>query len=413
MSATLKRAAALRIFLCFAFGYLLSYALRSINAVIAPALLTELQLSNADLGLLSSAYFVAFGCMQLPLGIWLDRYGPRRTESALLLVAALGALVFASSTTLTGLWIGRALIGIGVSACLMAALKGYRQWFPMEQQGRLASWMLMAGTSGALSASVPVTMLLPHLGWRGIFYGMALLLLLTAAGLFFLLRDAEHGADVAAPVPGAPAAGGYHTIFRTPYFWRIAALGFVNHAMFAALQTLWAGPWLMTVLGASEDQASGMLFAMNLILMLAYLALGWAAPRLVSAGWNIERLITIGTAGMTLAQAAMVVSGGAWAWLLLLALALCVPVTSLVQSGSGLAFPAALAGRANAAYNLTLFLGAFTWQWGFGVLVDAIKAAGVAPAMAFRITMAAMVLTQLCALGFFLFHRAQPDKHAQ
>ncbi|UUZ50745.1 MFS transporter [Massilia sp. B-10] len=151
----------MRVFLCFAFGYLLSYALRSINAVIAPSLLTELDLSNADLGLLSSAYFIAFGCMQLPLGIWLDKFGPRRTESALLLVAACGALVFATSSTLTGLWIGRALIGIGVSACLMAALKGYRLWFPMAQQGQLASWMLVAGTSGALSATVPVTLLLP------------------------------------------------------------------------------------------------------------------------------------------------------------------------------------------------------------------------------------------------------------
>ncbi|SHH30446.1 nitrate/nitrite transporter [Massilia sp. CF038] len=413
MSATLKGAAALRVFSCFAFGYLLSYALRSINAVIAPALVTELHLSNADLGLLSSAYFVAFGCMQLPLGIWLDKYGPRRTEAALLLLAALGALVFASSSTLMGLWIGRALIGIGVSACLMAALKGYRQWFPMEQQGRLASWMLMAGTSGALSASVPVTLLLPHTGWRALFYGMALLLLLTAAGLFFLLRDAEQHADATVPVAANAAAGGYRTIFRAPYFWRIAALGFVNHAMFAALQTLWAGPWLTTVLGASEDQASGMLFAMNLILMLAYLALGWAAPRLVRAGWDMNRLIIIGTAGMALAQAAMVVAGGSAAWLLLLVLALCVPVTSLVQSGSGLAFPAALAGRANAAYNLTLFLGAFTWQWGFGVLVDLIKAGGAAPAMAFRLTMAAMVLLQLAALGYFLFHRVEPDKYAQ
>lgn len=127
MSEPLRGATAARVFLCFASGYLLSYALRAINAVIAPSLTGELGLSNADLGLLSSAYLVSFGCMQLPLGIWLDRYGARRTEAALLLVAALGAAVFASSSSLAGLWIGRALIGIGVSACLMAAFKGYRQ----------------------------------------------------------------------------------------------------------------------------------------------------------------------------------------------------------------------------------------------------------------------------------------------
>jgi sugar phosphate permease len=410
MSATLQGAAAVRVFLCFALGYLLSYALRSINAVIAPALLSELHLSNADLGLLSSAYFVAFGCMQLPLGIWLDKYGPRRTEAALLLCAALGALVFASSTTLVGLWLGRALIGIGVSACLMAALKGYRQWFPLAQQGQLASWMLVAGTAGALSATVPVTLVLPLIGWRGIFYAIAVMLLAASCLIFFLLRDAENSIAPAAPATAASARAGYRNIFSSPYFWRLAVLGFVNHGMFAALQTLWAGPWLTTVLGATQNQASRILFAMNLVLMLAYLALGWAAPRLVKAGWSTHRLIAIGIAGMAMSQGAMLLTSAPLAWLLWLPLALCVPVTSLVQSGAGLAFPAALAGRANSAYNLLLFLGAFTWQWGFGVLVDAIKAGGAGPALAFRMALAATLVLQAAALGWFVFSRAMPDK---
>ena len=412
MSAMLKGGAAARVFLCFAFGYLLSYALRSINAVIAPALLAELHLSNADLGLLSSAYFIAFGCMQLPLGVWLDRYGPRRTEAALLLVAACGALVFAASSTLFGLWVGRALIGIGVSSCLMAALKGYRQWFPMAQQGQLASWMLVAGTSGALSATVPVTLLLPVAGWRGIFAGIAVLLLAASSAIFFLLRSAEQG-SAAEPTAQAAPDGGYRAIFATPYFWRLAVLGFVNHGMFAALQTLWAGPWLMTVFGATQADASRMLFAMNLVLMLGYLALGWAAPRLVRAGWSTHRLIGTGIAGMAIVQGLMLVAHGPSAWLLLLPLALCVPVTSLVQSGAGLAFPAALAGRANAGYNLALFLGAFTWQWGFGVLVDAIKSTGAAPDSAFRLALAATVVLQLIALAWFAFSRAQPEKYAR
>lgn len=412
MSAVLKGGAAARAFLCFAFGYLLSYALRSINAVIAPSLLAELHLNNADLGLLSSAYFITFGCMQLPLGVWLDKYGPRRTEAALLLVAACGALVFAGSSTLAGLWIGRALIGIGVSSCLMAALKGYRQWFPMAQQGQLASWMLVAGTSGALSATLPVTLLLPVAGWRGIFAGIALLLIAASAAIFFLLRGAEQG-HAAPPATATASDGGYRVIFATPYFWRLAVLGFVNHGMFAALQTLWAGPWLMTVFGASQADTSGMLFAMNLVLMLGYLTLGWAAPRLVRAGWSTHRLIGTGIAGMALMQGLMLVAHGPSAWLLLLALALCVPVTSLTQSGAGLAFPASLAGRANAGYNMALFLGAFTWQWGFGVLVDAIKHAGAAPDQAFRLALAATVVLQLLSLSYFALSRAQPGQYTR
>ncbi len=164
----LSGALAARVFLCFASAYLLSYAFRSINAVIAPALTADVGLSNADLGLLSSAYFLTFAALQLPLGIWLDKYGPRKTEAALLLFAAAGAAIFATSTNLAGLWLGRALIGVGVSACLMAAYKAYRQWFAPEQQSQLASLMLVAGTSGALLATVPVSAAMPAFGWRGV-----------------------------------------------------------------------------------------------------------------------------------------------------------------------------------------------------------------------------------------------------
>ena len=414
MNPTLRGPLAARVFLCFALGYLLSYALRSINAVIAPSLLAELGLSNADLGLLSSAYFVAFGCMQLPLGIWLDKYGARRTEAALLLCAALGAVVFATSTSLAGLWLGRALIGIGVSACLMASLKAYRQWFSLEQQPQLASWMLVAGTFGALTATLPVTLALPLIGWRGVFWIVAALLLATSALIFFLLRDVEARyaqAGAQASIAGAND-GGYARIFRNAYFWRMGVLGLVNHGIFFALQTLWAGPWMTTVLGKTQQQTGEILFVFNLVLLLSYLALGWGAPRLVKRGWNVHRLIAIGIFGMVLAQGAMLLTNSPAAWLLWLPLALCVPVTTLVQSHVGMAFPAALAGRANSAYNLQLFIGAFVTQWGFGLLIDALKGHGAGAADAFRITLAVAVALQVGALIFFLFNRALPSEKA-
>ncbi len=410
MGATLSGARAARVFLCFALGYLLSYALRAVNAVIAPALVAEMGLSNADLGLLSSAYFVSFGAMQLPLGVWLDKYGARRTESTLLLCAAVGAAVFATSDSLAGLWLGRALIGIGVSACLMAAFKAYRQWFPPERQSQLASWMLVAGTSGALTATVPVTMALPAIGWRGIFWVVAALLLAVAGAIFFSLREVERQfADSAPKGRAAPDDGGYRRIFGSAYFWRMGVPGLLNHGIFFALQTLWAGPWMMTVLGKSAQETGRILFAFNLVLLLSYLALGWAAPRLVARGWNTHRIIGIGIGGMVLAQTAMLLTRAPAAWLLWLLLAVCVPVTTLVQSHVALAFPAALAGRANSAYNLQLFIGAFATQWGFGVVVDLFKAQGAQAPDAFRATLAIAVLLQAGALAFFTFNRAQPD----
>lgn len=408
MTGTLRGALAARVFLCFALGYLLSYGLRSINAVIAPALMGEMALSNADMGLLSSAYFVAFGSLQLPLGIWLDKYGPRRTESALLVIAAIGAIVFATSTSLAGLWIGRALIGVGVSACLMASFKAYRQWFRPEQQSQLASWMLVAGTAGALAATVPVTMALPAIGWRGIFWVVAVLLLLVSAAIFLSLRGVER--HFAAAASGASAShahdGGYRRIFGSAYFRRMGLLGLFNQGIFVALQTLWAGPWMMTVLGKTQQQTSEILFMLNLVLMTAYLALGWAAPRLVARGVDAHRLIAFGITGMVLAQASMLFTQSEHAWILWLLLAVCVPVTTLVQSHVALSFPAALAGRANSAYNLMLFVGAFATQWGFGVLADALKAGGLTAVDAFRATLAVLVALEAAALVYFVASRA-------
>ena len=122
-----------RVFVPFAMGYFLSYLMRVVNPVIAPDLVRDLGLTAADLGLLTSANFLAFAVAQLPLGILLDRFGPRRTEAVLLLFAALGAFLFSIAGSAPDLIAGRALIGLGTSACLMAAFKAYVMWFSGER----------------------------------------------------------------------------------------------------------------------------------------------------------------------------------------------------------------------------------------------------------------------------------------
>ena len=120
-----------RLFLIMSAGYLMSYGLRSINATIAPELVDEMALSNTQLGSLTSAYFIAFAFMQLPLGVWLDRFGPRRVDSVLMAIAGAGCLVFAAAPVFEWLWIGRALVGVGFAAGLMAPFAMYRTWFAL------------------------------------------------------------------------------------------------------------------------------------------------------------------------------------------------------------------------------------------------------------------------------------------
>lgn len=410
---------ATRVVLVFGLAYFLSYAMRAINAVIAPALSADLQLSNADLGLLSAAYFMGFGMMQLPIGVWLDRHGPRRTESALLLFGAVGAAIFACSHTLLGVWVGRALIGVGVSSCLMAAFKAFRVWYPAERQSQLGSWMLVIGTSGALSATVPVAMLLPLIGWRNIFFGVAGALLLAAWVLFSRLRDVEqamsaaHTKPVSSTTAADPAANtsasdepGYAAIFSDPYFRRMALLGAVHQGGFMALQSLWAGPWMMTVLGMSIEQTSHVLFLFNLSLLIAYLGLSWWAPRYVAYGQRrglpALRVVAIGLSLSVMLQGLMVLLPYPQSWWLWVPFAVVITVTTLGQTHVSLAFPTALVGRANSAFNLTLFVGAFSLQWGIGLLLDWFVALGWRNADAMRMAFACYVLLQVFTLWQFL-----------
>jgi predicted MFS family arabinose efflux permease len=236
-----QRSLMLRLFLPFAAGYFLSYLYRTVNAVLGPVIAGELALPDNALGLLTSTYFLAFGAAQLPLGMLLDRFGPRRVEAGLLMIAALGAAVFALADGLTGLTLGRALIGLGVSACLMASFKAFVQWFPPERQASLTGWIMASGGLGALAAAKPLEIALGFAGWREIVLALAVVTLLVASALWHFVPDK----------PGQPAGAGFaeqlagvRQIFASRHFWRYAPMGFCFTGGFMAVQGLWASRWM-------------------------------------------------------------------------------------------------------------------------------------------------------------------------
>jgi MFS family permease len=215
--------------------------------------------------------------------------------------------------------------------------------------------------------------------------------------------------------PAAPDAaqpsGGYGQIFGDPYFRRVALLGLFNHGSFLALQTLWAGPWMITVLGMDQNAAAEILFAFNLTLMFGYVGLGWWGPRYVanvgSRGWPVVTTVAVGLGCSLLVQGGILVLTAPWAWLLWLLLGLCVTVTTLLQSHVGLSFSVALSGRANSAYNLMVFIGAFFAQWGIGVLIDMFKQEGASPVRAMQGAFAVCLALQAISLIAFIANRAQ------
>jgi len=396
-----RGALAVRLFACFAAGFFMSYGLRAINAVLAPELVAAADLSHAQLGSLSSAYFLTFALMQLPLGVWLDRYGPRRVDAVLMGVAALGCAIMATASSFAGLWIGRALIGAGVSAALMSSLIAFRQWFPPDRQTRLAAWMMTAGVSGVLMATVPVHRALPVLGWRGVFWVAAGVLAAIGVAMWLLLPRG-HERRAGATQTFTASLTGYRAVFASGYFWQMTLAVGVSHGGFVALQSLWVGPWFDRVLGFDGAARADRLFLFNLALMGWFFALGWLAPRVGPGREALARVVVAGTACVVAAELAIAWAGGPSAWWLWMLLGAAATVFTLMQPRVALAFPPHLSGRALTGYNLVIFSWMFVTQWGFGVAVDAFQAAGHAEPQAFRATMAGLAALHAAGLAAFV-----------
>ncbi len=402
----LARNRAIAVFIAFALAYFLSALIRAITATIAPTLVAEFQLRSADLGLLAGGYFLGFAAMQLPLGRWLDRHGPRKVELAFLGAALAGCVAFAMADGFQGLLLARILCGVGVCACLMAPLTGYRRWYAPEHLMRANSWMLMVGAFGMVASTLPVQWLLPAIGWRGIFMLLAALVAISMAVIAWqvpawVMKSPEGSVAVAADT-------GYTEVWRNPYFRALAPLGFFNYGGLVAMQTLWAGPWMTKVAGYTASEAATGLFWLNVAMLVAYWVWGMANPWLARKGYAAEILIRRWTPLTFVLLATLIVATPAYsAWASIIFSLYCVATTvvALAQPAVGMAFRSELAGRALSAYNLVIFAGVFAVQWGIGLLLDAFKSAGMTEMVAYQSAFGVYGLA--CVLSYLVACRAK------
>ncbi len=399
----LPRRTAITVFLAFAFAYFLSALIRAITATLSPVLTQEFTLQARDLGLLAGGYFLGFSATQIPLGNWLDRYGPKRVQVCFLAVAVLGCLAFSAATSFSGLLAARVLCGVGVSACLMAPLTGYRRWFLPATQTRTNAWMLMTGSSGMVASTLPVQWALPLVGWRPLFLTLGVLLILSIAVIVWRVPAWEH--PVASTSVG-PRTSGPAQVWRNPYFQRLAPLGFFCYGGLLAVQTLWAGPWMEKIAGFSPLEAATGLFWINITMLCTFWTWGIAGPWLAYRGLQTDRLITWGLPSSFVVLGVVIVGAeslgdATGAWLALYCMT-CSFVT-LSQPAVGMMFPPELAGRALTTFNLVIFLGVFVIQWGIGLTIDGLMALGWPQALAYRVAFAAFLTC--CVVSFVYFRR--------
>jgi MFS family permease len=387
-----------RVFLPFAGGYYLSYVFRTINAAIADRLASEMSLNATDLGLLTSVYFLSFALVQLPVGAALDRYGPRRVQGTLLLLAAAGAALFAQATTLPGLLLGRALIGLGVAGALMAGLKAIVLWLPKERLALANGAFIALGTAGAVTATEPVELFLASSDWRRLFALLAALTAVTAVAIAVLAPNAR---TVLASHRGA---GGLQTAYRDLRFRRLAPLSASIIGTAWALQGLWAAPWLADVAGLQHDAVVHQLFLMAMALCVGALLIGVAADRLRRFGVTPRALLAVFAVCFVAAELVLV---------LRVPIAPSVPWAVIAATGGATVlsfailadcFAPEIAGRANAALGLFHVSGAFVVQSMIGFIIEMWRrdAGGHYPASAYAAAFGATIVLQAASLIWFL-----------
>ena len=396
-----KRNKSIIIFCVFAFGFFISNLLRSITATLTPVLTSEFDLTAGNLGLLAGGYFLGFSLMQIPAGLLLDKHGPKKVVAYLLLIALVSTISFAFAKSFAGLLISRFFIGVGVAACLMGALTGYRVWFEDKYQQRANSWMLMVASFGFVISTLPVQILLPMIGWRSIFLIITILILLS---ILLILVFAPSWNNVQNQnIQSTDSTGHLSDVWKNKFFISLIPLAFINYGGVQAIQTLWAGPWMLNVSGYSPlDSATG-LFWINITMLFAFMFWGYILPKFSSLGIDSIKIVKIGLPISYVVLFTIIIMGQKAGATMFTLYILSSIVLSLTQPALALSFPQNLAGKSLTSINVFIHSGTFFLQWGIGLLIDLSKNMGASTIISYKISFSIFLILCILSYLFFIF----------
>nr|WP_236873395.1 MFS transporter [Burkholderia sp. PAMC 26561] len=358
----------LRVFFLFSAGYFVSYVFRGVNLGFAPYITHDLGLSGADLGLLTSLYFLGFAAAQIPVGMLLDRFGPRRVTAGMLLFAALGIGVFGAARGIGGMMLGRLLIGVGVSVCMSAAFKALAQILPVAQLPMVNGFVMAVGGLGGVVVGSPLAWTLGVTDWRHICFGLVVMTLAVAAAIFLFApehRDDGHRkADMLTQFKGT-----WH-ILRSGAFWKIASFSVVTQGVFYAMQSLWIRPYLLDVMGLSAHHAAVLVSVLGIAMMIGCVSFGAAARSLARRGITVYAFCGFGMGLFVLVQVLMFMRAPIPPALLIACYGIFGGTGILSYAVMAEYFPTHMIGRAHSTLTLVLFILIFGLQVGIGAMLS-------------------------------------------
>jgi len=390
-----------------AVAYVLSQFYRSFLAVLTPALTAELGATKADLSLASGVYFLTFALAQFPIGVSLDRFGPRRTCAALLGVGgAGGALIFAVAHNPWMVVAAMALIGIGCAPVLMASLFIFARIYTPARFAVLTSWLIAFGALGNVVGASPLANAAEAFGWRAVMGGLGVVTLVSALCVLILVRDPAAPEDMRQDRGGLR---GYLDLLKMPVLWPIIPITALNYAPPIGIRGLWAGPYLQDVYGADAITIGNVTFFMALAMVAGNFIYGPLDTLLRTRKW-------VGVGGTALALAALgylalnVVTDTATVTALLIVIGLAGGAYGLLMAHARAFFPAHLVGRGVTLMNFFTIGGVGIMQFATGAVVSA-AAEPNDPSAPYAALFGFYFLLLAGALAIYLFARdAKPER---
>jgi len=397
----------LTVLLPFSLCYFLSYLYRAVNAVIAPNLVSDIGLDAGELGLLTAAYLIGFAGFQIPLGLLLDRFGPRKVQAILLCVGALGALLFAYAASKWGLSFGRMLIGMGSAGGLMAGFKAITLWVPEARRALANACVMAVGGLGILTATVPAEWATANFGWRGMFVGLVAITLAVAVFLYLVVPERPRQAQ--APVVRASVFTAVGTIYMDPVFWRVAPFVALTAGSHIGIQTLWAGPWIRDVAGLERAGVADVLGLQAIGFLVGTLLTGYVADRLGRKGVGLLTTMTGFVLVFMAIQLAILFEPVAFTPVAWFAFGMFGQAGILAYAWLAQYFGVELAGRSNGCLNTLVFGVAFISQYVIGAIINQwpVMASGGYDPVAYQVSFGVFLALQAVALAWFMLKLPQ------
>lgn len=398
----------LKLFVPFALAFFMSGLLRTINNVLSPVFIETFNMSASDLGIMTIAYFFSFALAQIPLGVLLDRYGPGLTLSIFMLFAVIGCFIFAAAPSIIFLFIGRALVGLGVSGCLMAAYKAFGIWLPKDRLPMYNSLQSFVGGVGGMVATTPINLALDFMSWRMVFVVLGILTFIIATLVYLTPRHPEERNTTESI---GEQLKGTLEISITKRFWRLAPLAVLGQSIYLALNSLWIGPWYRDVAGYSPDSVPNLLFLCALSITVGYLVSGVIANAL-KARFGIKVInITIVTMAIYTAILGLIIILPEYGNILWPAFVLFGPFSLLTYPIFSSMFDEKLSGRVQTTYNMIVFVMSTVIQSGMGAIIDIYEpvAGGGFNPKGYTVSLSILVTSLVISILWVIFYRRNKE----